>query len=310
MKAFTAPGRSSSLATRVYRTVSASPDECVVGFAMRQDNNNGGRDSSFANRSSVSPPTSHIAKMELPISALNQRRLESSAGQSLVKTPVGSASASANAGGNTNTNSGSNRWSGEGSDMGSGYRMMPLSVSPQLPFAMTPKFSASASSLSYDFQASPMDSANGIPSIRLVRRATTPGNSSGMASFNSSSYSPGQDHFLDGGMPYPPLCYGSYNNKPRLTFPSSNSGTYEEDDQDALPFALETLNSPGDSPGMESGSSQDAAIGAFVRTLQDAPPLRNDAAASDTMTCRTLSSAMLELKQLRETLDTVRLVSN
>ena len=277
-KALTAPGRSSSLTARVYRTVSASPDECVVGFAMRHD------------KCSPEVP-SHIAKIDLPISALNQRRLESSAaaagGQSIVKTPASTMAFSVK--------------SGDSSDM-SGYRM-PLSVSPQLPFAMTPKFSASASSLSYDFQASPMSS--GIPSIRIVRRATSPRTSSEMASFNSSSFSPGQDNYLDSGLPYPPL--GSYN-KARITFPSSNSGTFEEEEQDALPFALETQNSPGETSGVERGESQDAAIGAFVRTLQEAPPLRNF--NTPTVTCRTLSSAMLELKQLRETLDTVRLVSN
>lgn len=276
MKARTAPGRSSSLTAKVYRTVSGSPDECVVGFAMRKD------------KFSEDQLPNNIAKMELPISALNQRKLESTSavGLSIVKTPSSSVK------------------SGDGSEM-SGYRM-PLSCSPQLPFAMTPKWN-SGSSLSYDFQASPMNSGSGIPSIRLVRRAS-PKDSSEMTSFNSSSCSPGQDNFLESGLPYPPLYYGSYN-KPRITFPSSFSGTYEEEDQDALPFAFEAQNSPGERSAIgREEESQDAAIGAFVRTLQEAPPLRN--ASPPTPTCRTLSSAMLELKQLRETLDTARLVSN
>jgi hypothetical protein len=297
MKALTAPGRSSTLTSKVYRTVSASPDECVVGFAMRHEM----KDSKFSDEQFQS---SSIAKMELPISALNQRKLEAtssvaaaaatSAGQSIVKTTPSSSVKSA-----------------DSSDM-SGYRM-PLSCSPQLPFAMTPNLRNSAgSSLSYDFQASPLNSGSGIPSIRLVRRGTSPKDSSEMTpSFNSlSSFSPGQDNFLDSGIPCPPLYYGSYN-KPKLgiAYPSSYSGTYEEEDQDALPFALETQNSPGESLGVGRGESQDAAIGAFVRTLQEAPPLRNLTPAVPA--CRTLSSAMLELRQLRETCDTARgLVSN
>lgn len=294
MKALTAPGRSSSaLTSKVYRTVSASPDECVVGFAMRHE---------MKDKFSQEQSHSSIAKMELPISALNQRKLEASsaaaaaaaaaAGQSIVKTTPSSSVKSA-----------------DSSDM-SGYRM-PLSCSPQLPFAMTPNLRNSGSSLSYDFQASPLNSGSGIPSIRLVRRGTSPKDSSEMTpSFNSSSFSPGQDNFLDSGLPFPPLYYGSYN-KPKLgiAYPSSYSGTYEEEDQDALPFALETQNSPGESLGVGRGESEDAAIGAFVRTLQEAPPLRNVTPSAPS--CRTLSSAMLELKQLRETIDTARgLVSN
>ena len=72
----------------------------------------------------------------------------------------------------------------------------------------------------------------------------------------------------------------------------SGSGT-EEEDQDALPFALDEER--------VRGEAQDAAIGAFVRSLQEAPPLRNQSAPS-----LTLSSAMLELRQLRETLDTAK----
>ena len=272
MKALTAPG--SSLTTRSLHHLSASPEACVVGFAMRPKEGN----------RAVGAGEAQAPKMELPISAL----VAAAPGQSIVKTPTSGA--------------GSSVRSGDSSDM-----RMPLSCSPQFPFAMTPKISASASSLSYDFQASPSYSGSGIPSIRLVRRGTSPRDSSELASFNSSTYSPAQDHFLEGGLPVPTMYFGSYNNK-RITLPGSNSGTYEDqdEDQDALPFALDAHHS---SPGERSAhgkQSQDAAIGAFVRTLQDAPPLRNQEGPS--LSCRTLSSAMLELMQLRETLDSVKTV--
>ena len=57
----------------------------------------------------------------------------------------------------------------------------------------------------------------------------------------------------------------------------------------ALPFAE---SSPG--------PSELDAVGEFVLMLQEAPPL-------STGTCRTVSSALLELKQMREALDTARL---
>merc|ERR1719387_3307100 len=53
------------------------------------------------------------------------------------------------------------------SSSGSG---VPLSCSPQLPFAMTPKLPSSASSMSYDFQAAPSLGR----AIRLVRKGPSP----------------------------------------------------------------------------------------------------------------------------------------
>ena len=67
-------------------------------------------------------------------------------------------------------------------------------------------------------------------------------------------------------------------------------------DSDALPFALD-VSSPGEEAPGRGGESGDAEIGAFVRALQDAPPLRN---SESSLSCRTLSSAMLELRQLKE----------
>ncbi|QDZ19358.1 autophagy-related protein [Chloropicon primus] len=280
IKPLTAPCTSSSFGARVYTSLAASPEEYVVGFSMSHD------------KSSANSSANERIPMQLPTSALNRRKMEQSSsagaatGQSIVKATTPGVQVVCSGPG------GSSVKSVDSSEMGS-YRV-PLSCSPQLPFAITPKFSASASSMSYDFQTSPMDS--GIPSIRLVRRGTSPRDSSELASMNCS---PALENFLDGGMPFPPMLHGSYN-KPRIA--NSNSGTYEEEDQDALPFALDS--SPGDSSGRGRGEAQDAAIGAFVRALQEAPPLRNQDASS--LSYRTLSSAMLELRQLRETLDTAK----
>jgi len=298
--AFTAPtAASAQRQSRMRKGVASSPDECVVGFA--------------AGHHSGAPHQPRKAPASLPISALHSGKMDlsSSRSQSLTYKPPLSTSTALSR-------------SGEGSDAGS-FKML-LSCSPQLPFASTPRQMSSASSLSYDFQASSVNSAGGIPSIKLVRRSSSFKNGS-LGDMMDSCSPNAQDTFFDGGLPGAsaaattlPL---SFHNRPRITFPNSNSGTYDEDDQDGLPFALESSHN---SPGVEGSSSGgtgmdsshvDAAIGAFVRTLQEAPPLRSTSSGPDqhqqpagSNNCRTIASAMLELKQLKEAINTARLVAD
>jgi len=169
------------------------------------------------------------------------------------------------------------------SSSGSG---VPLSCSPQLPFAMTPKLPSSASSMSYDFQAAPSLGR----AIRLVRKGPSPvqghaGLSADLPSMNFGSLGESAE--------------GSPGDSPwNISGESPNDAALASllGDSDALPFALD-VSSPGEEAPGRGGESGDAEIGAFVRALQDAPPLRN---SESSLSCRTLSSAMLELRQLKE----------
>lgn len=305
---------------------SASPKACVVGFAAVHQTSGDHLPLNAANIPKL--PTSALGTSSLGSSSTYKSPLPLpvSAGNSSIRSVEGSEA--------TTTSS---------------YKFA-LSCSPQLPFAFTPRLN-SASSMSYDFQTSPMNSAGGFPSIRLVRRSSmSPKDSSDMAAFmqsTSGSPSSSKDAFFYGDLalpyasptPYGPSpgmgtgmgigvmphgSHGSFNQRHAharlsLGFPNSHSGTYEDHDEDALPFALET-HSPGEASGMKGhgaeadDAAEDAAVGAFVRVLQDAPPLRTgrDAGAGEgaggKAACRTLSSALLELKQMRESLDTARLV--
>lgn len=142
---------------------SASPKACVVGFAAVHQTSGDHLPLNAAN----------IPK--LPTSALGTSSLGSA---STYKSPLPLPVSAGN----------SSIQSVEGSEATttSSYKFA-LSCSPQLPFAFTPRLN-SASSMSYDFQTSPMNSAGGFPSIRLVRRSSmSPKDSSDMAAFMQST---------------------------------------------------------------------------------------------------------------------------
>ena len=223
---------------------------------------------------------SPVSKVPLPVSGLSPQARDLAAGSSLVTGSSGGSPGSTNSG-----------------------ETAPMSCSPQLPFAFTPRHQSLDSDDGGVAGASPPITGRNSMALSVVKRSTW----SPRSSFDNGSRqtSPGLEATSLGTIPVAAEGIGLPDTAGWLH--NSSKDSIED-----FPFALEcdfggsgghltsySAAGPTQGEGRNERSGSDpagAAIGNLVRLLQEAPPLQK----TNYRKHASVSSALMELKQMKE----------